>query len=514
MVMVFMISRLRRASALAALLVAAALLTVACQKVPLLAPSGSTITLTALATALPSNGTTRIIAQVIEPSGTPPHSGTLITFTTNLGTIQPPEAETDISGKVIVNFVAGTGSGTATITAISGGVSASGTNAIKIAIGASAVGAIALSASPTALSANGGTTTITATVTDSGGNALPGVPVTFSTDNGSLATSVVTSDSNGRATTTLTTSRTSKVTATAGVPNATTTPPTTAATNTITINVNAAATVSFSAATPSPASAGQPVSVTLTVTPSATGATIQNVVVNFGDGRSQTLGAISGATVLTHTYDSPGVYTLTATVVDSNGDQFTGVSSVSIGNRARPTIAVTAPDNATPGTSTKITLAATPSTTTSAPIQQIQIDFGDGQSQTLQGNATSVQHVYQKAGTYTITAVATDANSSSGSGSTVIVVGSGSNADFTFSPSTPKAPNASVSFSAATSSAPTPGATIVDYSWNFGNGQVASGSNPNQTTVYATASTYVVTLTVTDSAGGRASTTKQITVTN
>jgi len=62
-------------------------LTVACQKVPLLAPSGSTITLTSSATALPVNGSTQIIAQLIEPSGTPPHSGTRVSFTTTLGTV-------------------------------------------------------------------------------------------------------------------------------------------------------------------------------------------------------------------------------------------------------------------------------------------------------------------------------------------------------------------------------------------------------------------------------------------
>ena len=116
------------------------MMAVACEKVPLLAPSGSTITLTSLATALPTNGTTSIIAQVIEAGGTPPHSGTFVTFTTSLGSVQPSEAETDITGRVIVKFVAGSGSGTATITAMSGGVSASGTNAIKIAIGAAAVG--------------------------------------------------------------------------------------------------------------------------------------------------------------------------------------------------------------------------------------------------------------------------------------------------------------------------------------------------------------------------------------
>src|SRR5580765_1903078 len=92
---------------------------VGCSKVPLLAPSGSTITLTSAATALPVNGSTDIIAQVIEPAGTPPQRGTLVTFTTNLGSVQPSEAETDTSGRVVVKYIAGSGSGTATITAIS-----------------------------------------------------------------------------------------------------------------------------------------------------------------------------------------------------------------------------------------------------------------------------------------------------------------------------------------------------------------------------------------------------------
>src|SRR3954463_15589742 len=138
MVMVFMISRLRRASVLVAILAMSTLFAVACERVPLLAPTGSTITLTASTTALPTNGTTEIIAQVIEAGGTPPHSGTLVTFTTSLGTVQPSSAETDIQGRVIVRYSAGTNNGTATITAISGGVSASGTNAIKIAVGTAA----------------------------------------------------------------------------------------------------------------------------------------------------------------------------------------------------------------------------------------------------------------------------------------------------------------------------------------------------------------------------------------
>ncbi|MBZ5560271.1 MAG: Ig-like domain-containing protein, partial [Acidobacteriia bacterium] len=120
-----MLSRSRRAILLAALLISPIWIG-ACEKVPLLAPSGSTLTLTASATALPLNGTTQLIAQLIEPAGTPPHSGTAVSFTTTLGSIEPADASTDTSGRAVVTFKAGTTNGTATISAISGGVSATG----------------------------------------------------------------------------------------------------------------------------------------------------------------------------------------------------------------------------------------------------------------------------------------------------------------------------------------------------------------------------------------------------
>src|SRR5205807_7335554 len=116
--------------------------------VPLLAPSGSTITLTVAATALPVNGTTPIVAQVLEAAGTPPQDGTLVVFTTTMGSVQPPEAQTR-GGRVTVTFNAGTTNGTATITASSGGASASGANAAKVAIGTAAVGSVRVSANPT-----------------------------------------------------------------------------------------------------------------------------------------------------------------------------------------------------------------------------------------------------------------------------------------------------------------------------------------------------------------------------
>jgi len=501
-----MISRLCRAS-LTLGLVVSAFLTAACQKVPLLAPSGSTITLTALASALPSNGTTDIIAQVIEAAGTPPHSGTVVTFTTNLGSIQPSEAETDVTGRVTVKFVAGSASGTATITALSGGVSASGTNAIKIAIGAAASASIGISASPGTVAASGGTSTVTARVFDSGGNLLPGVPVTFTTDNGTLSASVATTDSTGAATTTITTSRTAKVTATAGVSSAATgtgTTATSAPSASVTITVNAASTIAVGTASPAAPAVGIPVTFPLTYTQNANGSPVARVIVDFGDGSaSQTITGQPSA--VTHTYSTAGSYTVRVTAFDTFGDTANATGSVTVTPRPQVTVILTT-STQTPavGKPTIFTIAATP--TTGNAITSVFVDFGDGSSVPLSGNATSVQHSYAAAGTYAVTVVATDSFGATGSASTVIVVGAATTASFTFSPDTP-AVNTAVSFDATAS---TSSSTITNYAWNFGDN--SSGSGVRTTHTYTIAGTYTVTLTVTDSSNNSATTSRQITI--
>src|SRR4029450_1575741 len=191
-------------------------LTVACESVPLLAPTGSTITLTTAITALPANGSTEIIAQVIEAAGTPPHSGTHITFLTTLGTVVPPEAETNETGRGMVRVLAGDANGTATITATSGGATTGTNGAIKIAVGTAAVGRVTVSANPASVPSNGGTTTIIADVFDINGNVLTNAPVSFTTTAGSLANALVITNAIGRATTTLTTSQQATGTAAGG----------------------------------------------------------------------------------------------------------------------------------------------------------------------------------------------------------------------------------------------------------------------------------------------------------
>src|SRR5262245_22703470 len=156
-------------------LLAAMPLTYACDKVPLLAPTGSVISLFAAANTVPLNGDIEVVANVIEQgttstpttpttpgtgtpgtgttgttsttsagAGTPVQNGTLVSFTTTIGRIEPSEARTS-NGQVRVRFFAGTQSGTATITAFSGGASGKLEN---LKVGAAGVERVVVSGSP------------------------------------------------------------------------------------------------------------------------------------------------------------------------------------------------------------------------------------------------------------------------------------------------------------------------------------------------------------------------------
>src|ERR1051326_4626781 len=100
---------------------ASLLVPAACTKMPLVAPSGTVITLISTTNSLPVNGSADIIAVLIEngststttttppttpggtttstPTGTtgagnPVHNGTVVSFTTTLGRVEPAEAKT------------------------------------------------------------------------------------------------------------------------------------------------------------------------------------------------------------------------------------------------------------------------------------------------------------------------------------------------------------------------------------------------------------------------------------
>lgn len=420
-----------------------ALSSIVCEKVPLLAPTGSTITLVANATALPANGSAEITAVVVEGAGTPPHSGTQVTFTTTLGLIQPATATTDVSGQVTVRFLAGTNNGTATIEAISGGATTSTAGAVKIAIGTAAVGAVHVGANPTAVAALGGSTTITANVYDVNGNALPSVPVVFTTSAGSLTSSVVTSDANGAAQTTLTTSQQAVVTASVGAQGSstggtttggtttggtTTTTPTTPtsgqASGTVTVTVNVTPTLVITPPT-TPPSVGVPASFTFAVTAVANGAVVRSITVDWGDGRTQSLGAQqTGSSIDSHVYSSAGSYVITATLVDSAGNSTAYMASVTVIPVPRPTILVSqSPNPGHSGTPTTLTIQVTPAS--GIGVQDVSINFGDGTSADIGGGTSAtLQHVYTTTinTTFTVTVTVLDTTGQSSIGNGLVAV--------------------------------------------------------------------------------------------
>src|SRR4029450_11540077 len=92
---------------------------VGCEKVPLLAPTESTLTIQINTTTVPIHGTAEVLATVTEQAGTPVHNGTTVTFTASFGTMDPAEARTE-GGIARSTFRAGVQSGTAKVGAFSG----------------------------------------------------------------------------------------------------------------------------------------------------------------------------------------------------------------------------------------------------------------------------------------------------------------------------------------------------------------------------------------------------------
>jgi hypothetical protein len=470
----------------------------ACQKVPLLAPTGSTITLTASTTALSANGTATIIGQIIEAAGTPPHSGTHVSFTTTLGRVEPSEASTDINGRVTATFIAGGSNGTATISALSGGATTGADGALKIFVGTAAVANVSVGASPNPVPALGGSTTVTARVLDINGNPLAATPVSFTTTAGTLSAGVVPTDGNGSASSVLTTTTQATVTASVGAQggSSTTTPPATGGTTTpassgqasgsVVVSVAGSPTLIITVPT-TPLSAGVPAQFTFVVTPATVNPSpIRSVTVNWGDGQAvQDLGAITGSTQVFHTYRSPGSYTITGTVVDSFGTTVPSATSVVVNPTPQPAVTLIGPTTTpTAGTDTLFIGSVAPAANTGAVIQSVVMDYGDGTLQPLgavTGTSINLHHVYQAGGTYTATLTATDSNGGVGKSATSVFVQTATPLAVSLTSSqVSSGGNTTVSFTATVIGLGN--AVVVNYHWVFGGSNGTADTTTNQQT--------------------------------
>ena len=396
-------------------------LVVACDRVPLTSPTGSTISVSIDQTTLPVNGQATVRAIVIESAGTPVHNGTQVSFTTALGAFTPPEATT-VNGVATTIFQAGSISGTTRINAYSGGASTGSGNSsgsgVEVKIGAAAAGSVSLQVVPPTVGQNGGTVTATALVLDPSGNPIRGVPVQFSTDTGTLSNANVITNDGGYAVTNLVTTRAATITARAG----------TATPATFNVAVNAAATVLIET-TSSTFIVNQPIAFRITPSTAANASPISLVVVDMGDGTTRTFNNITGATGFTHTYRNAGGYTVTATATDLNDGRGVSSLSVVVAFETLPTVTLTVAPNpvflAPPpgGTSGVATFSVNATAGTGGPpVRSVRVTLADG---TVIYNGTgngSSTYKFTSAGIYSATATVTDAGGNVGTTTTIITV--------------------------------------------------------------------------------------------
>ena len=397
----------KRTVHVSALAIALGMLLAACDKVPLIAPTGSAITLNANSSTVPTNGTVGLTAFVTESSGTPVQNGTTVRFTTTLGTVTPAETQT-ANGVAVATFNAGANSGIATIHAVSGGAGggagsttnggtgtttgSTATNMVTITVGVAAVKTVGVNASPTSVGPNGGSVAVTASVLDPNGGSLAGIPVTFSADHGGVDPGVAITNASGQATTTLITSVETKVTATAG---------TASATATVTLRAGPAVTIKCAPASGNgtcaavaASDAANTATVTFDVAKATGSSALRDATINFGDGTSQGLGTLAGGTVtVAHSYagsssGNSATYTASVTATDLDNERSTVSTIVNVTPRSPLTIDLAAAQ-APPGAPT----VAFTATVAGGVAQSFAWDFdGDGtvDATTSSGKTTRV----------------------------------------------------------------------------------------------------------------------------
>ena len=396
-----------------------ALACISCDKVPLLAPTNSTVTIDAQSRVLPTGGSTTVSATEIESGGTPVQNGTLVRFTTTLGRLDPVEAQTR-NGIATTTFLAGDDSGIAEVRATSGAAgnttttpgtgttpgtpsTTSNSNVGQIAVGAGAVDSVSVRANPSTVSTTrGGTVTVTATVLGVAGRLLSSIPVSFSATRGTLSATSALTDTQGEARVTLTTNGDTDITVVAGTKTATAkvtgqAGPAVALTCTVGSATNCAT-----------ASVGQ--TVVFTAQRASGSANLVSASLDFGDNTSSVdLGTLSASTTVPHAYSQAGTYTARLTGMDANGESATSAQVIQVNP---VTLTVTA--SVTSGT----TVSAT--ATVNATVTQYLWNWGDMTSTTT--TTATATRMYAGPGTYTIVVTAALQSGGTVQGQTVVIV--------------------------------------------------------------------------------------------
>ncbi|MCB0166911.1 MAG: PKD domain-containing protein [Anaerolineae bacterium] len=224
---------------------------------------------------------------------------------------------------------------------------------------------------------------------------------------------------------------------------------------------------------------------------------------DFGDGNTA-----NGAQV-NHTYSVNGDFTVTLTVTDNQGQAGSATKPIQINPQPAPdplTAKISGPNQGQINQS--LTFDAQ-SSTSAAPLTDIQWDFGDGNSDS--GNLV-VSHAYDAPGNYQVLLTLVNELGQSNTTAHPVAINAPPPANTPPQPSiqadqTTAQVGDTVSFDASGTQAASP---IVSFDWDFGDGNTGSGQLTNHT--YTQPGDYTVTLNVTDQNNQTGSTTLAVTV--
>jgi PKD repeat protein len=235
-------------------------------------------------------------------------------------------------------------------------------------------------------------------------------------------------------------------------------------------------------------------------------ATITRYRWSFGDETPEATGPR-----VTHTFASPGAYAVTLTVTDSDGSTASASQSIQVTAPRNPghTVIAVARLDGTPGggpapDTETFDGTGSHSSVVGATLERCQWDFGDG----AQASGCQPTHIFQDAGSYTVTLRAFDSDGASGTATLSVEV---------TAPAEAKGVVAVVrldgtsghgvvpdteAFDGTGSHSRNPHATLAACSWDFGDGHSATGCKTSHT--FQSTGSFTVTLTASDSDGSHA----------
>jgi KaiC/GvpD/RAD55 family RecA-like ATPase/chitodextrinase len=208
---------------------------------------------------------------------------------------------------------------------------------------------------------------------------------------------------------------------------------------------------------------------------------------SFGDGANAT------GIVVNHAYSSIGIYIAILKITDNHGMTDSKNETISV---SKYPIASFEYEPINPVVGEVVTFNASTSTPDGGSLVEYRWNFGDNTS--IIETDSIANHTYTKHGNYKVSLNVTDSEGLSSTTSKNVTVLAPPIALFTYSPNMPAA-NESITFDASTSY--DPDGTVIDFSWNFGDGNTTATSYRIISHVYAENGNYSVTLTVVDNDG-------------